>query len=75
MENMSLIKKIIDTKSNLELQLKMALSTMEKKDDIRKIYQQIEANQMRCPHQGDSQYNFTWVDDTCPYCGKKCVRK
>ena len=35
---MSLIKEIIDTKSNLELQLKMALSTMEKKDDIKKIY-------------------------------------
>ena len=42
---------------------------MEKKDTIREIQAKIKINQARCPH-FDLKYNFTWVDDTCPYSGK-----
>ena len=61
---------IIATKTQLNNELRVALSTMEKKDTIYNIKQRIAENQKRCPHY-DPNYNFVWVDDTCPYCGKK----
>lgn len=64
------IDDIIATKEILDQELKLALSTMEKKDTIYKIREKIKLNQENCPHFSD-KYNFVWTDDTCPYCGKK----
>lgn len=64
------IDKIIHTHELLAKQLKNALSTMEKKDDLPQIRQAILENQSHCPH-FDSYYNWAIVDETCPYCGKK----
>ena len=62
---------IITKKSELDYKLKIALSTMVQTDAVKKIYDEIAENQARCPHKGDTNYQFTWIDDTCPYCGKK----
>ena len=68
-----MIQDIIAEKERLDKALKVALSTMEKKDTIQEIKSKMRINQSRCPH-FDNKYNFVWVDDTCPYCGKKhCV--
>lgn len=69
-----MIDDIIAEKERLDRELRIAVSTMEKKDTIREIQAKIKINQARCPH-FDLKYNFTWVDDTCPYCGKKHVRR
>lgn len=69
-----MIDDIIAEKERLDKELKVALATMEKKDTIKKIQAKIKINQSKCPH-FDAKYNFTWVDDTCPYCGKKHVRR
>lgn len=63
------IDEIIQNKERLELELRKALSSMEKKDTIFKIREQIRKNQDNCPHYS-SKYNWTHVD-RCPYCGKK----
>jgi len=65
-----MIDDIIAEKERLDRILKQALATMEQKDTINKIRAMIRINQARCPH-FDTKYNFAWVDDTCPYCGKK----
>ena len=44
MEIMSIIREVLDTRSELEMQLNAALSTMERKDTIKEIYLQIQAN-------------------------------
>ena len=48
--------------------MQSALSTMEKKDTIKKIRQRIIENQKKCPHI-DTNYNWEIINDTCPYCG------
>ena len=53
----------------LSEQLKNALSTMEKKDDIFQIYQQLINLQNSCPH-FNLMYNRPFIDGHCPYCGK-----
>ena len=63
-----MIDDIIDTRNRLNKELRMALSTMEKKDTIQKIRLEIINNQKRCPH-FSTNYNWAIVDDTCPYCG------
>lgn len=65
-----MIDDIIEEKERLNRILMQAVATMEKKDIINKIRAQIRANQDRCPH-FSSKYNYVFVDDTCPYCGKK----
>ena len=65
-----MIEEIIAEKERLDKELKIALSTMEKKNTIKEIQAKIHINQQRCPHI-DAKYNFVWIDDTCPYCGKK----
>ena len=65
-----MIEDIMATKEKLEKELAIALSTMEKKDTINEIKAKMRINQSKCPH-FSSKYNFVWVDDTCPYCGKK----
>lgn len=68
-----MIEDIINERERLERLLKQAVATMEKKDTINSIRAQIRINQSKCPH-FDAKYNYVWVDDTCPYCGKKhCV--
>ena len=62
------IDEIIQTHELLEQQLKVAVSTMEKKNTIRDIHAKIFENQKRCPH-FDSNYNWAVIDDKCPYCG------
>ena len=64
------IEEIINRKTQLDHELQLALSTMEKKDIIFKIKHQIAENQKRCPH-FDEKYNLTQVDNICPYCGKR----
>lgn len=64
------IEEIISRKTQLEHELKVALATMEKKDTIYKIKNQIAKNQNNCPHFSD-KYNLTIVNNICPYCGKK----
>lgn len=61
---------IIQTHESLEQQLKIAVSTMEKKDTIRDIRARMIENQNRCPH-FNFNYNWAVVDEKCPYCGKK----
>lgn len=55
---------------NLNLDLRRALSTMEKKDSVVLIKQQIEELQQLCPHKINDTYDFSHSDH-CPYCGKK----
>ena len=64
-----MINDIIAEKERLDKELRIALATMEKKDTVKEIQIKIKENQARCPH-CDTKYNFVWVDDTCPYCGK-----
>ena len=63
------IDDIITRREQLDYDLRIALATMERKDTIRDIRLQIMKNQQVCPHHS-AQYNWTIVDDTCPYCGK-----
>lgn len=65
-----MIDDIIAEKERLDRLLKQAVATMEKKDTINTIRAQIRINQARCPHYS-TKYNYVFVDDTCPYCGKK----
>lgn len=67
-----MIEEIIEEKERLDKELRVALATMEKKSTIREIQAKMRINQSRCPH-FDARYNFAWVDDTCPFCGKKHV--
>lgn len=62
------IDDIIHTRNELNKELRLALSTMERKDTIERIRTQIIDNQKHCPHTS-SKYNWAIVDDTCPYCG------
>lgn len=63
------IDEIIKTHDILQKELRMALSTMEQKDTVYQIREKIKINQSRCPH-FSVDYNYVWVDDRCPYCGK-----
>ena len=65
-----MIEDIIATKQQLEKELRVALATMEKSESIFQIRSKMRVNQSRCPH-FDAKYNYVWVDDTCPYCGKR----
>ena len=62
------IEQIINNRENLDRQLRVALSTMERSDKIFEIKKQIIENQKQCPH-FDNNYNWTITNDTCPYCG------
>lgn len=64
------IDEIIQTHEALEKQLKIAASTMERKDTIQNIRAKIVENQNKCPH-FDLKYNWTIANERCPYCGKK----
>ena len=69
-----MIDDIIEVDSRLRNDLRIALSTMEYSSKIPEILQEIKKNQERCPH-FSVIYNWTMVDDTCPYCGKKLTKE
>lgn len=64
---------IITKHQQLEKRLMQALATMERKDTIKELRLQLMDLQAQCPHTSE-EYNFAWVDDTCPYCGKQNAR-
>ena len=63
------IEEIIKNKQLLDQQLKFALSTMEKKETIFEIKQDIAKNQALCPH-FSYDYNYKPINGKCPFCGK-----
>ena len=62
------IDEIISRRTELEKQLRFALSTMEKKDAIYNIKEKLIEVQRQCPHFSD-KYNWVAQNGTCPYCG------
>lgn len=62
------IDDIIQTRERLNYELRIALSTMERKDTIEKIKLAMIDNQKHCPH-ASTKYNWEITNDTCPYCG------
>ncbi len=64
------IDQIIHDKEVLDETLRNALSTMEKKDTVRKIRFQLFELQSKCPHVS-TKYNWEIINNVCPYCGKK----
>jgi len=64
---------IIAKHSHLSHQLAVALSTMERKDRIRELREQLIDLQNQCPH-FSNEYGWAIIDDECPYCGKKLNR-
>ena len=55
--------------SNLAMELKDALSRMEKTDKVIMIKDAIKELQNICPHNNGS-FDFSDTDE-CPYCGRK----
>lgn len=64
------IDEIISRRAELDIKLKKALSTMELKNTVSEIKDEMAENQMRCPHIS-TRYNWSVIDGVCPYCGKK----
>lgn len=60
------IEEIKANKEMLEQQLKFALASMDRKDDVKIIREKIKLNQSLCPHCTD--YSLI-KNNTCPYCG------
>ena len=56
----------INKSKELDNRLKKALSSMEKKEDLYQIKEEIKQFQKVCPH----NENFT-INKYCPWCGKK----
>ena len=67
---MTEMETIINIKKQLDKELKIALSTMEKTSKIKELRKRMKENQINCPH-FSNQYNWVIVDEICPYCGKK----
>lgn len=59
---MKSVEEIFRTRKQLERELKIAMSTMTFKNDIKRIHEEILKNQNECPH--IEQFTI------CPYCGK-----
>jgi len=55
--------------NNLNMDLRRALGTMERKDSVFIIKEQIRELQSICPH-CDNFHDFSKESD-CPYCGRK----
>lgn len=63
------VSNIKDKYKELNLELKQALTTMERSDRIFAIRDAIKDLQKLCPH-SLGNYDFS-NDSQCPYCGKK----
>ena len=55
--------------TNLNNDLRKALSTMEKTDAVKIIRDQIRELQLTCPH-NNGEFDFSKAKE-CPYCGRK----
>ena len=66
------IKEIIDKTDILCYNIKVAAATMERKDELFELRQQLKEIQNSCPHV-NQEYNWAVVNDTCPYCKKRGV--
>ena len=55
--------------TNLNNDLRKALSTMEKTDAVKIIRDQIRELQLTCPH-NNGEFDFSNAKE-CPYCGRK----
>ena len=62
------IDEIIKAHSELDRELRIALSTMERSNKIEEIRKKIKDNQAHCPH-ASAKYNWTIANGVCPYCG------
>lgn len=63
------IDEIMQKSAALHAQLRVALSTMDKKDTIFQLHTELKQLQDECPHYS-AKYNYTMADNKCPYCGK-----
>ena len=63
------IDQIISNHTVIERRLFKALATMDRKEDIQILREQLIELQDKCPH-FSTKYNWEVVDGTCPYCGK-----
>ena len=64
------MNEIIRKHTELEMRLKTALSTMERKSTINEIHKELIDLQKQCPH-FSAEHNFAIIDGECPYCGKQ----
>lgn len=64
------IEEVIQTKERIQRELNIALASMEKKDTIKQLRNEMKQNQARCPHYSPI-FQWTWANNVCPYCGKK----
>ncbi len=64
------IEEIMSQRKQLNAELRLAASQMTLNDNVRAVFQKIQALQQICPHQSD-KYNYSIEDGICPYCGKK----
>ena len=60
------IDQIIDTKNKLNRELQIALSSMEKKNDVKEIREKIRLNQAQSPNYS-KKYNLVGNGNTGPY--------
>ena len=68
------VANIIKQREVISRQLTLALSTMNKKDTIKQLREQLIDLQAQCPH-FDSNFNWAVIDDKCPYCGRVIIFK
>ena len=61
------IKEIIDKTDILCYNIKVAAATMDRKDELFELRQQLKEIQSNCPHVSQ-EYNWAIVNDMCPYC-------
>lgn len=64
------IEEIMARRSKIETDLRIALSTMEKKETIHKLRQNLVELQNKCPH-FSLEHSYAIIDEKCPYCGAK----
>ena len=65
------LSEIRERREALEAQLALALSTMEKKDDIKHIREELILLQKKCTHPMSNVMEKNGTYYICPYCGKK----
>lgn len=70
MENMIDINTIIARHEQLNNELRMALSVMERSDRVKELREAIHENQKQCPHVS-LEHSWAIVNNKCPYCGYK----
>lgn len=64
------IEEIMARRSKIETDLRIALSTMEKKETIHKLRQNLIELQNKCPH-FSPEHSYAIIDGKCPYCAAK----